>query len=66
MPTVPPITTTPFDCSLEQYLDMHNGMIVSPNHPNNYPHHADCSWHIRVGEGEIVKLTVIEFDVEFR
>ena len=65
MPTVPPIST-PFDCALEQYLDMDTGMIVSPNHPNDYPNYADCSWYIRVGDGEVVQLTVIEFELENR
>ena len=45
---------------------MDTGVIVSPgyNEANNYPNYADCSWHIRVGDGKVVKLTFVEFNLE--
>ena len=29
-----------------------------------YPDNADCEWSINVVEGHLVKLTIIEFDLE--
>ena len=31
---------------------------------NNYPNDADCSWEIRVGDGKVVQLTFVEFELE--
>ena len=57
---------TSSNCTLQYYHDMDTGVIVSPgyNEANNYPNDADCSWEIRVGDGKVVQLTFVEFELE--
>ena len=38
--------------------------ITSPNYPSNYPDDADCQWHINVDFGYVVKIKLLEFDLE--
>ena len=33
-------------------------MAVSPNHPDDYPNDADCTWYIRVVADKDVQLTI--------
>ena len=41
-----------------------SGELTSPNYPSVYPDDADCQWHINVDFGYVVKLTLLEFDLE--
>lgn len=45
-------------------LTSSQGSIVSPNYPQPYPVNADCEWLIRVSEGSVVSVTVVEIDIE--
>ena len=73
-PTSAPTTTAPTastttvssTCALQQYLDVDTGVIESPgiDQSINYPNNADCSWHIRVPAGKVVKITFIAFSLE--
>ncbi|XP_049633697.1 cubilin [Suncus etruscus] len=38
------------------------GYVTSPNHPNNYPQHADCIWLITAPPGKLIKL---QFEDQF-
>ncbi|WAR06690.1 CUBN-like protein, partial [Mya arenaria] len=40
------------------------GMIESPGHPNVYPHGANCTWHIQVSPGLVIRLTFHLFSLE--
>ncbi|XP_048238874.1 cubilin-like [Haliotis rufescens] len=40
------------------------GVIVSKNYPQNYPHNTDCQWRITVARGSRVRLNITDFDVE--
>lgn len=40
------------------------GTIVSPGHPNFYPHGVTCVWEIRVAPGQRVRLTFNFFSLE--
>ncbi|XP_004605400.2 cubilin [Sorex araneus] len=39
-----------------------SGYVTSPNHPNNYPQHADCIWLIAAPPGKLIKL---QFEDQF-
>ncbi|KAK3572019.1 hypothetical protein QTP86_022249 [Hemibagrus guttatus] len=41
------------------------GSFTSPGHPNNYPHGANCSWHIAVAPGNIIRLSFTSFNLEY-
>ncbi|XP_060048215.1 cubilin [Erinaceus europaeus] len=38
------------------------GYVTSPNHPDNYPQHADCIWLITAPPGKLIRL---HFEEEF-
>ncbi|XP_078582053.1 cubilin-like isoform X2 [Branchiostoma floridae x Branchiostoma japonicum] len=40
------------------------GIMISPNYPNAYPHNQECIWVIRVPDTEVVTLTFTNMDVE--
>ncbi|XP_065594401.1 membrane frizzled-related protein [Cyrtonyx montezumae] len=40
------------------------GSFSSPNHPGPYPPHTLCIWHIEVGAGMAIQLTMDAFSVE--
>ncbi|XP_067930809.1 cubilin-like [Watersipora subatra] len=40
------------------------GTIVSPGHPNFYPHGVDCLWEVRVAEGFQIRLTFDFISIE--
>lgn len=42
----------------------HNGVIESPNFPNDYPSNMNCNWIIDVPEGNKINLTFSHFDLE--
>ena len=46
------------------FLRGKQGVILSPNYPNNYDPHDDCGWLIEVDQNHVVKLTFEDFDVE--
>ncbi|MCJ8728547.1 hypothetical protein PDJAM_G00005700 [Pangasius djambal] len=41
------------------------GNFTSPGHPTNYPHGANCSWHIAVAPGNIIRLSFTSFNLEY-
>ncbi|KAM3937400.1 ovochymase-2-like [Leptodactylus fuscus] len=41
-----------------------NGVIKSPNWPNNYPPNRLCVWHLQVPEGKQIILNFTHFDLE--
>uniref|UniRef100_A0A672HTS6 Cubilin (intrinsic factor-cobalamin receptor) n=1 Tax=Salarias fasciatus TaxID=181472 RepID=A0A672HTS6_SALFA len=45
-------------------LSSPTGTIVSPGHPNNYPHGANCTWYISVAPGNLIRLTFESFNLE--
>ena len=48
-PSPPPFTTTSIPNELcGDVLNSQNGIITSPNHPNNYNHNTQCLWVINV------------------
>nr|XP_046226989.1 cubilin [Scatophagus argus] len=42
-----------------------SGTVTSPGHPNNYPHGANCTWHINVTPGNLVRLSFESFNLEY-
>ena len=40
------------------------GILVSPNYPDNYNNHADCSFTIQAPAGQTVTLTINDLDIE--
>ncbi|XP_058537778.1 cubilin isoform X1 [Neofelis nebulosa] len=38
------------------------GYVTSPNHPDNYPQHADCTWLIAAPPGKLIRL---QFEDQF-
>ncbi|XP_070564554.1 cubilin-like [Ptychodera flava] len=45
-------------------FDSYPGVIKSPNHPSDYPNHADCVWTISLGENQRIKITFNDFNLE--
>ncbi|KZC14141.1 Cubilin [Dufourea novaeangliae] len=41
-----------------------SGDIVSPNYPQSYMHHADCYWKIAVAAGSLIRLLIVDLDLE--
>lgn len=41
-----------------------NGIITSPNYPNNYPANSDCEWIVQVSPHHSIVLTLEELDME--
>ena len=41
-----------------------NGVLISPNYPNPYPHNAQCVWTISVPSGEAITFTMTNIDLE--
>lgn len=39
------------------------GEIMSPNHPQPYPHHQFCRWTIRVQPGHALKINITNLDI---
>ncbi|XP_073838257.1 cubilin [Musca autumnalis] len=55
-------TTKPAKCG--GTLSAKNGVITSPNYPNNYPEEADCEWTIEVAEHHTIVFTMEELELE--
>ncbi len=61
-----PLQSPPVDqCPQEDYTDP-TGVIISPNHPNDYFDNADCSYRITVVEGMAIQLEFTAFNTEAR
>jgi len=45
-------------------LTTHMGTLASPNYPGLYAHSRQCTWNIRVPEGQKVMLTFSDMDLE--
>lgn len=45
-------------------MQSRNGIITSPNYPNNYPSNADCEWTITVTPHHAIIFTLDELDLE--
>lgn len=41
-----------------------NGVITSPNYPNDYPHGRDCEYTITVETGHQIHLNITDFSLE--
>ncbi|KAG7199007.1 hypothetical protein KM043_013159 [Ampulex compressa] len=41
-----------------------SGDIISPNYPEPYAHNADCYWRIAVAAGSLVRLMIVDLDME--
>jgi len=41
-----------------------NGILISPNYPNPYPHSAQCIWTITIPAGEVITFTFTSVDLE--
>ena len=47
-----------------EWLDLTNGVLTSPNYPNDYPKGMECAWTIIAPhEHQIVKLEFVDFEV---
>ncbi|KAJ4448569.1 hypothetical protein ANN_10587 [Periplaneta americana] len=51
------------DCNSTE-LDSLNGIISSPNYPLIYPNQTSCTWVINAPPKSLVKISVIDFDIE--
>ncbi|XP_025100635.1 cubilin-like isoform X2 [Pomacea canaliculata] len=40
------------------------GYLTSPNYPSPYYNNADCRWLIVAGDGSVVRITVLNFNLE--
>ena len=47
----------------QYWLDLENGQLTSPKHPNNYGNNELCSWTISVTDSYIIILDFHYFDV---
>ena len=36
--------------------------ITSPNYPNGYGDNQKCSWSVWAEEGQIIEVTIVEFE----
>ncbi|CAH0395162.1 unnamed protein product [Bemisia tabaci] len=45
-------------------LTSSTGSITSPNYPNSYTANANCAWKITVNKGSVIKLTIVDIDVD--
>ncbi|XP_064472120.1 cubilin-like [Ornithodoros turicata] len=41
-----------------------SGHITSPNYPQPYGHNADCSWTIKVSQGSVISIVIVDVDIE--
>ena len=47
----------------EQWLDMKNGIITSPEYPNQYNNKEECVWTISAKENQTILLNFLYFEV---
>ena len=63
------VVSTEGACGSEKPLvieSSNQGVIQTPNYPNNYPARSDCSWMIEVKNGMRVTINVADVEVEAR
>ena len=41
-----------------------NGVMISPNYPNPYPHNAQCVYTVTVRQNEVMNLTFTNLELE--
>lgn len=46
-------------------LKMSEGTFSSPNYPNGYKHQQECLWTIIVPYGNLIELTIEDYDLEY-
>lgn len=46
------------------YLTKPSGTFQTPNYPNPYPHNTQCIWKIEVPYGNLIEVTIHDFDFE--
>ena len=47
------------------YFSTTNGMITSPDYPENYPDNADCIYTIYQPTGTVILLNILSMDIEY-
>ncbi|KAJ8389047.1 hypothetical protein AAFF_G00124440 [Aldrovandia affinis] len=57
-------TTSPSDPGCGGTYTQSEGIIISPNWPNNYAHNRQCVYIIRLPAGEVVSLNFTHMDLE--
>ena len=46
------------------WLDLENGILTSPNYPYSYPENTECAWTISAPQhSQIVKVQFVDFEV---
>ncbi|MBZ3891922.1 Cubilin [Sciurus carolinensis] len=53
------------DLACGQVLTESTGIIKSPGHPSIYPSGVNCTWHILVQPGQLIRLMFDKFYLEF-
>lgn len=48
-----------------QWLDLENGILTSPNYPNSYPTEEECSWTLTANDDQMITLQFLDFKVRF-
>ncbi|NP_445784.3 cubilin precursor [Rattus norvegicus] len=48
-----------------EVLTASTGIIESPGHPNVYPRGVNCTWHVVVQRGQLIRLEFSSFYLEF-
>ena len=46
-----------------EWLDLDNGTLTSPNYPYNYDYHTECAWVLNALQGQIITLVFHDFEV---
>jgi cubilin len=52
-----------FNCN-RTIENLHNGVIESPNFPENYPNNLNCEWRIKATKGNKIQYEFSHFDLE--
>ena len=47
----------------QEWLDLENGILTSPNYPNSYPNNVECSWTITALHNQTVAIQFLDFEV---
>lgn len=48
-----------------EWLDLDDGILTSPNYPDIYPAHTECAWLLSAPQGQFVTLIFHDFNVIF-
>ncbi|XP_070564555.1 cubilin-like [Ptychodera flava] len=52
------------DACMSENITSFPGDLLSPNHPEDYPHNSHCVWHLTQLEGRQIRLTFNSFRLE--